>query len=642
MPHRRRYFGLTRCTGRRTFDLPLTFRPTLESAIELYHPEDREGVLAAVAGAMATGIPYTRESRIVRPDGTVRCIVSRVQVEYAADETVSALFGVHQDITAAKDAEREREQGRTRLSVATEAARVGIWECSMEAKSLLWKPLMFALYGVDGTDFAPSYESWSALIHADDRERVQQELELAAAGTAAYDTEFRIVWPNGALRYLRATATVHREAGIAVRMIGANWDITGVRVLTRQLEDEKRRLLETVSMWMAAKQAAEDATRAKSNFLANMSHEIRTPMNGIIGLASLLLDTDLAPEQEAHLKLIADAGLSLLAIINDILDLSKVEAGKIDLEAIPLSPAGLVHRALALVRGDALKKGVALDITVAPGVPSWVNGDPTRLRQILLNLLSNALKFTEHGRVGVTVRCEPQTGSDVLRFEISDTGIGIAPESLHLLFEKFSQVDRSDARKFGGSGLGLAISRRLAEAMSGTIGVISEVGAGSVFWFTAPLPTTAAPTHTAVTGRRRTDVVARRILLVDDNPLNQIVGQAMLAKDGHDVVVAADGVQALAAVQERSFDLVLMDMQMPLMDGMEAARRIRGLSTSVRNVPIVALTANVMAEEIASCREAGMNDHLAKPIDRDQLRQIIAIWASRTDSSPLRSIQELG
>jgi CheY-like chemotaxis protein len=355
-------------------------------------------------------------------------------------------------------------------------------------------------------------------------------------------------------------------------------------------------------------------------------------MNGIIGLASLLLDTDLAPEQAAHLELIADAGRSLLAIINDILDLSKVEAGKIELEAIPLSPAGVVHGALALVRGEALKKGVALDIAIAPDVPVWVSGDPTRLRQILLNLLSNALKFTERGRVGVTVRREAQTGGDRLRFEIADTGIGIAAEHQHLLFENFSQVDRSATRKFGGSGLGLAISRRLAEAMSGTIGVTSQVGAGSTFWFTAELPSTAAPARSADTARRRADVVARRILLVDDNPLNQIVGQAMLAKEGHEVVVVADGLAALAVVGERPFDLVLMDMEMPVMDGMEAARRIRGLDTPVRDIPIVALTANVLAEEIASCRAAGMNDHLAKPIDRDRLRQVEIICRNMSRS----------
>lgn len=246
--------------------------------------------------------------------------------------------------------------------------------------------------------------------------------------------------------------------------------------------------------------------------------------------------------------------------------------------------------------------------------------------------MSNAIKFTERGRVAVAVRCETHAGAPLLRFDISDTGIGIAPENQHLLFEKFSQVDRSDARKYGGSGLGLAISRRLAEAMSGTIGVTSEVGAGSVFWFTARLPPTANPPRPVAAARRRTDGIARRILLVDDNPLNQIVGQAMLVKDGHDVVVVADGFEALRAVQERSFDLVLMDMQMPVMDGMEATRRIRGLNTPVKNIPIVALTANVMAEEIASCREAGMNDHLAKPIDRQALRQMIATWATRIQS----------
>jgi CheY-like chemotaxis protein len=231
------------------------------------------------------------------------------------------------------------------------------------------------------------------------------------------------------------------------------------------------------------------------------------------------------------------------------------------------------------------------------------------------------------------VRCAPQDGQDVLRFEVSDTGIGIAPENQHLLFQKFSQVDRSDSRKYGGSGLGLALSRLLAEAMSGTIGVTSEVGAGSVFWFTARLPTTATPLRSSVTGRQRTDVVGRRILLVEDNAINQLVAKAMLAKDGHDVVIVADGAEALAIVQEQSFDLVLMDMQMPVMGGIEATRRIRDLDPPVRDVPIVALSANAMAEDISRCREAGMNDHLAKPIDRDLLRQIIATWAARADSN---------
>jgi PAS domain S-box-containing protein len=619
------------------------FSPAYERWTGALYPTDRARAEGEIAQAAATGTPFETEFRIVWPNGAVRHIQAMATVVCDAAGRAERMIGTNSDITEVRTLnaqlrqEKEAQERLTeRVNLATSAAQIGIWEWDVRTGAVEWDPIMFRLFGLDSERGPASYERWAASVHGDDRARAEHELAQAASTGAAFDTEFRVVWPSGEVRHVRAKAAVVRDAdGLTERMTGTNWDITETRALSRQLEEEKDRLLKTVDMWMTAKEVADDATRAKSNFLANMSHEIRTPMNGIIGLTSLLLDVDLAPEHEAHLKLIADAGLSLLAVINDILDLSKVEAGKIDLEAIPLSPAGLVQGALALVRGEALKKGIALDTIIAPDVPGWVNGDPTRLRQIILNLLSNALKFTERGRVVVTVRCDPQTGSDVLRFEISDTGIGIAPKSQHLLFEKFSQVDRSDARKFGGSGLGLAISRRLAEAMSGTIGVTSDVGAGSVFWFTAQLPTTAAPTPlSVVAGRRRTDVVARRILLVDDNPLNQIVARAMLEKDGHDVVVVADGLVALAAVQERSFDLVLMDMQMPVMDGMEATRRIRGLDTSVRDVPIVALTANVMAEEIASCREAGMNDHLAKPIDRDLLRQIIATWAPRAYTSP--------
>jgi CheY-like chemotaxis protein len=277
---------------------------------------------------------------------------------------------------------------------------------------------------------------------------------------------------------------------------------------------------------------------------------------------------------------------------------------------------------MAIIRSDALAKGLELECHVANDVPQWVIGDPTRLRQVLLNLVTNALKFTPSGRISVALRRDASRLH--LRFEVADSGIGIAFDKQHLLFQDFVQIKSSTSRQYGGTGLGLAISQLLVQAMNGTIGMESLPDHGSTFWFTALLPTTAPP---AITKRDIVQRLSYRILVADDNYINQIVVQALLKKDGHEVALVSDGAQAVKAVQAGHFDVVLMDMQMPVMNGEEAARAIRRLTGSVRDIPIVALTANAMDEDVRRCHDAGMNDHLAKPVDRELLRRAIRVWA---------------
>jgi PAS domain S-box-containing protein len=487
-----------------------------------------------------------------------------------------------------------------RIDLSEHAASFGFWE--IDGGHIRFSDGFAALIGLrDGPRQLP-VEQWTAMIHPDDAAEMEATSHGSVARREPYHAEARVVLPDGSVRWHRVHGRPEFKDGQYLRVSGASIDVTR----------EKEALIRL-----------EQAMRSKSEFLANMSHEIRTPMNGLLGSIGLLLDSGVTAEQREWVDTIRSCGETLLQLVNDILDLSKIEAGKLRLEQVPFRVKEVVKGALAVVSPMAQARGLPIREEIDADLPATLIGDPQRLRQVLLNLLSNAVKFTERGCITMGVASVRQTeGKIEVQFTVKDTGIGIAEEVQQAIFEPFTQADSSTTRRYGGTGLGLTICRELVALMHGRLELESTPGGGSTFRVTAAFETAeGTPLSQGAPDSIPRSSRSLQVLLAEDNPINQRVAASLLQKMGHQVDVVGDGRKAIRAAEQCRYDLILMDCQMPDIDGYAAARAICNLTGG--RVPIIAMTANATAEDRQLCLEAGMTDYIAKPISAERVFELL-------------------
>lgn len=579
--------------------------------IERIHPDDRPGYLDYVKKRKVSPEQMTVEYRIRREDGGYLWLEARSASAVAAEDSkVDSIVGVFLDIDERKRAELELQDLQERMNVARSAAQLGLWNYDTQTREGVWSPECKSLLGLSPDHPFDPYVFHDG-IHDADRERVMGVVNRLRAGELDnFQERFRFTREDGTTLWLETQGRATKDGG-TLKIYGSLSDVTN--------EAEHAAALET------AKRAAEEAAETKARFLATMSHEIRTPLNAVIGMTGLLLESDLETEQRRHAETANSAGEHLLCLINDILDLTKLDSGRVELENRPFSLAAEIARVIDITSQTASHKGLAITCDIAEDARGHMRGDAPRLRQVLLNLVGNAVKFTEHGGVEIRAR---RLDDKTMRLEIADTGIGISEAARQRLFDDFVQADAGINRRFGGTGLGLSICKRLVELMEGRIGVDSVAGEGSTFWIELPLAPSSADAESYEDAEASIPPDAR-LLVAEDNTANQLLISTILKRYGCSVTLVKDGAEALEAAGETLFDLIILDVEMPRVDGVQAARRIRGGETLNTATPMMALTAHTGRN--TPLRQAGFDDVLGKPFSPRNLAASLSRLLAQED-----------
>lgn len=601
------------------------------SWIDVVHPDDLPKSIEIWSNSLKTGLAYETHQRILHKEtGKYRWHLSRAVPVRDEAGTIVKWYGTNTDIEdqkAAQDILREKD---LRLRTALRAGRMGTWELDVDRSFLTCSETCNANYGLRPEEEL-TYHKLASLIHPEDKAYWDATVSEAVGGGREFEMEYRVIWPDQSVHwiYVRGNCSVNAE-GLVKTLSGVSIDITD------------RKELETIAR--EAKEIAEAANIAKSEFLANMSHEIRTPMNAIVGLSGILaMSKDLPPKLSEYVRTLQMSADSMLALINDLLDISKIEARTVELEHIPFNITDLVQEVISMMAVRSREKGIAFTTNVEGSGHRMFYGDPTRLRQVIANLCSNAVKFTAHGGVNVTINChEAKNGVANVCISVKDSGIGIAPEKRDTIFEKFVQADTSISRKYGGTGLGLAITKTLVDIMGGTIHLESEIGKGSTF--TACIPCELAEdqellVHNDTDARKiasaEDSIATHRILLVEDYAPNVLVATTFLEQFGYSVDVASDGTEALEKAKLNDYAAVLMDVQMPGMNGFEATQLIRQyeVSSNQKRLYIIGMTAHALSGDRERCVAAGMDEYISKPFQPEQLKMLLGKAVDRLNEN---------